>query len=75
MWRERVERMSYLLLNGIVTHRSDSAVADSRLRNLREELRMQKDMRDRAVAKIAAIKAELAEIKALDATLDTSDIP
>ena len=67
--------MSYLLLNGSVIYRADSDVTESRLRNLREELRMEKDMRDRAVAKIAAIKAELAEIKALDATLDVTDLP
>ena len=67
--------MAYVLVNGVVVIREDIPVPGGVLEQLRAELRGAKAQRDRLVARIAVIKAALLEIKALDATLDVTDLP
>ena len=66
--------MAYVLVNGVVVARDEQAVSGSVLLGLRERLRGLKEDRDRIIAHIAETKAALAEIKALDASLDVSDL-
>ena len=67
--------MTYVLVNGVVVARDEKVVSGSVLLGLRERLRGLKEERDRIIARIAETRAALAEIKALDAALDVSDLP
>ena len=66
--------MAYVLVNGVVVARDEQTVAGGVLLGLRHRLRELKADRDRILACIVETKAALAEIKALDASLDVSDL-
>ena len=68
--------MAYVLVDGVVTYRQDSdAVGSQRVQHLKEHLRQHRAIKAQAQINIDAVKAELAEIKLLDATIDTDELP